>query len=163
MEEYKMKHFIVTLITLFLLTSVSFAAETTAVMNGDNLVVTVTLTKNEQAFAKNDLLSIQDWVQGAVVGKVNKCKTRMNIEWDAKMKADPTVTSIPTDEAAWLEAVTKRADYKSRPKREADNIQTQVDKLTTDISKEADTEKKATLEAQKSTLEAEKTAVLSKL
>lgn len=94
------------------------AAETTAITDGDgNLVVTVTITPNEKKFMEYDLLSIQDWVHRAVVGKVSKCKDRMVREWDANLKADKNVTSIPTDETQWLNMVTSREDYKARTAR----------------------------------------------
>lgn len=101
---------------------------TEEVDHGGNLVITVTISPNEQTYLQNDLLSIKDWIAtGLTNNKIAKCKERMVREWDARLRDDPTVTSIPTNETAWLSLVTSRPDYKSRSDREA------AEKKTTDL------------------------------
>lgn len=115
-----MKIMIVILFGLILIATPVMAAETTEVTDGDgNLVVTVTLSPDEQSYLNNDLLSISDWIQRAIVGKINKCKSRFQKEWDQKLRADPSVTAIPTDDTEFLNTVKARPDYKDRKKREA--------------------------------------------
>ena len=95
-------------------------SEVTSTTDGSgNLIVTVTLTPNEQTFLNNDLTAIDTWVEDAIVGKTSKCKKRMVNEWDAKLRADKDVTAIPTDETTWLTTVTERVDYKDRVARDA--------------------------------------------
>ena len=70
-----------------------------------------TLTSLEETVLKNDLESIQDWVDAAINGKVANCKKRMISEWHPKLTADPAVESIPADEDKLIELIVARDDY----------------------------------------------------
>lgn len=80
-----------------------------------------TLTATEESVLLNDLLDIQDWVDGAIDGKVNNCKKRMIAEWHPKLTADPDVETIPADDDKLIEVIISRDDYKTRAKRDAEN------------------------------------------
>jgi len=67
----------------------------------------------------NDLLDIDDWVQAAVVGKVNNCKKRMANEATAVLKADASVESMPATDDGLITALLARDDYKTRAERDA--------------------------------------------
>lgn len=83
------------------------------------LIITVNISDAEKACLLNDLLDIDDWVQKAVKGKINNCKKRLIREWQPKLFADPTVTTIPGDEAGFIVTVLARPDYKNRAARDA--------------------------------------------
>lgn len=83
------------------------------------LIITVNISNDEEACLLNDLLDIDDWVQKAVIGKVNQCRKRLIREWQPKLFADPNVATIPGDEASFISAVLVRPDYKDRTAREA--------------------------------------------
>ena len=80
--------------------------------------ISVTISDIDEKVLKNDLLDIQEWVQGAIEGKVNNCKKRMIAEWQPKLFADPDVESIPADETALINLVVARDDYENRVQRE---------------------------------------------
>ena len=82
------------------------------------ITITINITDAEEACLKNDLLDVDDWVQKAVVGKINNCRKRMIREWLPKLMADSAVTTIPADETAFISAVITRPDYKDRVARE---------------------------------------------
>lgn len=84
------------------------------------LIVTINIGDAEEACLLNDLLDIDDWVQKAVKGKINQCRKRLIREWQPKLFADATVTTIPGDEATFISAVQARPDYKDRAAREAE-------------------------------------------
>ena len=84
------------------------------------LTLTVEVTDTEQAILLNDLLSIDDWLQGAMDGKKNNCWKRMQQEWTTKLMNDESFTdSIPSNQADFVALVTARADYKTRIERDA--------------------------------------------
>ena len=76
-----------------------------------------TLTTTEETLLKNDLLDIQEWVDGAIDGKVNNCKKRMLAEWNPKLKADPDVETIPANDDDLIALIVARDDYKTRLER----------------------------------------------
>ena len=80
-----------------------------------------TLSSTEEAVLKNDLLDVQDWVDGAIDGKVNNCKKRMISEWLPKLYADDSVSSIPASEDEIVAMVIARDDYKDRVARDAES------------------------------------------
>ena len=79
-----------------------------------------TLTTIEEQVLSNSLPDIQAWVDGAVNGKINNCKTRMLREWQPKLLADPAVTSLPATEEELIALIVARSDYKSRTEREVE-------------------------------------------
>ena len=79
-----------------------------------------TLSSTEEAVLKNDLLDVQDWVDGAIDGKVNNCKKRMIAEWMPKLYADDSVSSIPASEDEIVAMIVARDDYKDRVARDAE-------------------------------------------
>ena len=79
-----------------------------------------TLSSTEEAVLKNDLLDVQDWVDGAIDGKVNNCKKRMIREWLPKLYADDSVSSIPASEDEIVALIVARDDYKDRAARDAE-------------------------------------------
>ena len=84
------------------------------------ITLTVECTDTEQAILNNDILSIDDWLQGAMAGKKNNCWKRMQQEWTTKLMNDESFTdSIPSNQAAFVTLVTARSDYKTRTERDA--------------------------------------------
>ena len=79
-----------------------------------------TLSSTEESVLKNDLLDVQDWVDGAIDGKVNNCKKRMISEWLPKLYADDSVSSIPASEDEIVAMIVARDDYKDRVARDAE-------------------------------------------
>jgi len=83
------------------------------------MTITVEVTDTEQAVMLNDLLDINDWVQGAVTGKKNNCWKRMQTEWTTKLMNDDSFTdSIPSNQTDFVALVTARDDYKTRTERD---------------------------------------------
>ena len=84
------------------------------------ITLTLDVTDTEQAILLNDLLSIDDWLQAAMLGKKNNCWKRMQQEWTTKLMNDDSFTDpIPSNQADFVALVTARADYVSRTERDA--------------------------------------------
>jgi len=84
------------------------------------ITLTVDVTDTEQAILLNDLLSIDDWLQAAMVGKKANCWKRMQQEWTTRLMNDSDFTdSIPSNQADFVTLVTGRSDYKTRTERDA--------------------------------------------
>ena len=85
------------------------------------ITLTVTCTDTEQAILLNDILSIDDWLQAAMLGKKNNCWKRMQTEWTTKLMNDSDFTdSIPSNQADFVALVIARSDYKTRTERDAE-------------------------------------------
>ena len=83
------------------------------------ITVTVEINDLNEKILLNDLLDIDDWVQKAVVGKINNSKTRMADNASAILKADASVESMPATDDGLIEALLARSDYKNRAARDA--------------------------------------------
>ena len=88
----------------------------------------VSITDLQQTILSNDLYNdtdnagIDNWIQGAVDGKINNCWKRMQREWTQKLMDDDSFTDpIPSNQADFVNLVTARADYKNRKKRDDDS------------------------------------------
>ena len=83
------------------------------------LTITVSISDIDEKIMKNDLLDVNQWVQDAVTGKQNNCWKRFQSEWTTKLMNDETFTdSIPSNQEAFVNLVTARADYKTRQEKE---------------------------------------------
>ena len=80
-----------------------------------------TLSSIEEAVLKNGLLDVQDWVDGAINGKISNCKKRMIREWLPKLYADESVNQIPASEDEIIAMIVARDDYKDRVARDAES------------------------------------------
>ena len=90
-----------------------------------NHTKTVTLTDVQQKILSNDLYNdtdnagIDDWIQGAIDGKLNNCWKRFQQEWTTKLMNDDSFTdSIPSNQADFVALVTARSDYQNRKQRD---------------------------------------------
>ena len=86
------------------------------------LTLTIEVDDTQQTILKNDLLDINEWVQGAMTGKINNAWKRMQSEWTTKLMNDSSFTdSIPSDQADFVKLVVARSDYKNRADRDKEN------------------------------------------
>ena len=85
------------------------------------LNVSGSISDTDEKLLLNDLFDIQDWVDGALTGKINNCWKRFQTEWTTKLLDDSTVTAISASKSDFVEQVTNRSDYKNRLQRGSDN------------------------------------------
>ena len=83
------------------------------------VTVTVNINDADEKIMLKDLLSIDDWVQAAVLGKINNCKKRMAGQATAVLKADASVETMPATDDGLITALLARDDYKNRAERDA--------------------------------------------
>ena len=83
------------------------------------VTVTVEINDHNEKVLLNDLLDIDDWVQKAVVGKINNCGKRMATQATAVLKADASVETMPATDDGLITALLARDDYKNRAERDA--------------------------------------------
>ena len=83
------------------------------------LNVSGSISNTDEKLLLNDLLGIQDWVDGALTGKINNCWKRFQTEWTTKLLNDETVSAISASKSEFVEQVTNRTDYKTRTQRDA--------------------------------------------
>ena len=88
------------------------------------ITVTVNISDLEEKILLNDLLDIDDWVQQAVVGKINNCKKRTANSAATLLKADPSIEFMPATDDGLIAALFDRADYKNRAERDAEETPT---------------------------------------
>ena len=86
------------------------------------LTLKIEVDDTQQSILNNDLLDINEWVQGAMTGKINNCWKRMQQEWTTKLMNDSSFTDpIPSNQADFVKLVLARSDYKNRKARDDAN------------------------------------------
>ena len=81
------------------------------------LNVSYTISNTDEKILLNNILDIQEWVDGAIAGKINNCRNRLEQEWTPKLMDDPNIESIPANKDLYVEMVTSRSDYQNRSQR----------------------------------------------
>ena len=81
------------------------------------LNVSYTISDTDEKILLNNILDIQEWVDGAIAGKINQCWSRFEQEWTPKLMNDPNIESIPANKDLYVEMVTSRSDYQNRSQR----------------------------------------------
>ena len=84
------------------------------------LNVSGSISDTDEKLLLNDLLGIQNWVDGALTGKINNCWKRFQSEWTPKLLDAPSVSAISASREEFVEQVTDRSDYQNRAQRDAD-------------------------------------------
>ena len=92
--------------------------------------ITISVSDIEEKILYNELLTttvkddisnegIKDWTENAFAGKLNTVWKRFQQEWTTKLMNDEKFTdSIPSNQEAFVNLVTARADYKTRQEKE---------------------------------------------
>ena len=91
-----------------------------------NHTKTLTITDTQQKILSNDLFNdtadnagIDEWLDGALAGKINSCWKRFQREWTQKLMDDPSYNyPIPSNQDDFVTLVLARADYKNRIERD---------------------------------------------
>ena len=87
------------------------------------ITVTITINDTDEKVLLNDLRDIQEWVQGAVDGKINSCWKRMQQNWTQQLMNDDSFTDpIPSNKADFIALITARDDYQTRAERDAEQF-----------------------------------------
>ena len=82
------------------------------------LTITVEISDHNEKVLLHNIRDIDDWVQAAVVGKINNCSKRMANEAAAVLKADDSVETMPATDEGLQKALLARSDYKNRAARD---------------------------------------------
>ena len=83
------------------------------------LTLKIEVDDNQQAILNNDLVDINQWVQEAMIGKINNCWKRMQQDWTTRLMNDSSFTDpIPSNQADFVKLITARSDYKTRKQRD---------------------------------------------
>jgi len=56
----------------------------------------------------------------ALKHKAERCFERLHAQWMPSLRDDPSVASVPTDKAAFVDLIMSRSEYKSRSARDAE-------------------------------------------
>tara|TARA_R110000822_G_scaffold116404_2_gene248286 strand:+ start:1682 stop:1972 length:291 start_codon:yes stop_codon:yes gene_type:complete len=86
---------------------------------------TITLTDLQQKILSSELYTdtdnsgLDEWIQGAVDGKINNCWKRFQAHWTTKLMNDDSFTdAIPSNQADFVALIIAREDYKTRKEQE---------------------------------------------
>ena len=79
----------------------------------------INVSELEKKILENDLLDVQDWIEKAVLGKINGCKKRIVRSHTQALLDDPAVASIPASEDGICENLFATEGYKNRSQKEA--------------------------------------------
>ena len=113
-----MRHFIFVLI-LLLMTTAAQAQNATITIDIDGAVTTITLSNTDQLAMKNDLLSISDWIENAIQGKVRKTRERIIRQGITILRT--TGQKLPTDDNILINRIVSQPGYKNRVEREKES------------------------------------------
>lgn len=90
------------------------------------ITVTISIDDTDEKVLLNDILNIQEWVQGAVDGKINNCWKRMQQNWTTTLMNDESFTdSIPSNKDDFVTLITARDDYQTRSEKDAAHLAAQ--------------------------------------
>ena len=87
-----------------------------------DLKIEITINETDQKVLHNSTPDINEWIQGAVNGKINKSWKNMQSEWTSKLMDDESFTDpIPSNKTDFVNLVTTRSDYQTRTERDAES------------------------------------------
>ena len=91
---------------------------------------TLSLTDLQQTILSDSILNdtdnagIDNWLEGAITGKINSCWKRMQRKWTQQLMDDPSFSDpIPSNQVDFIALVTARPDYQNRKARDDERQQ----------------------------------------
>ena len=81
---------------------------------------TIQISDLDKKILEDQLMDIQEWLQGAIDGKINSVKKRLVKSEIERLVNDPTITSVPASPEDIVTAYFDQEGYKNRAEREAD-------------------------------------------
>ena len=74
---------------------------------------TITVSETDEKILLDRVHNVQDWIDGAVTGRIGHSWGEMRDEWTTTMMNDDSFTDpIPSNKADFVALVTARSDYK---------------------------------------------------
>ena len=73
-----------------------------------------TLSATDVVALDNDLLSVTDWLAGALAGKVNSCKGRMMTQWLPVLQKDASLKTLPANPDSLVAFIARYGKYQNR-------------------------------------------------
>lgn len=79
----------------------------------------ITISDADAVALQHDLISIEDWVSGAIRGKINNCRKRLTNQWLPILLNDPDIDAIEASPEGFIQQVISHRLYANRVEREA--------------------------------------------
>jgi len=85
------------------------------------LIVTIEISELEKKILEHDVVSAQEWINDAIIGKINNCRKRIVRSHTQTLLDDPAVETIPATIDEICENLFNSPEYKNRAQREAES------------------------------------------
>ena len=90
--------------------------------------ITISINETDKKILENSTPNINDWVQGAVNGKIHRSWEKFQSEWTTKLMNDESFTDpIPSNKNDFVNLVTARSDYKTAQQRNQEALASQTE------------------------------------
>lgn len=86
------------------------------------MTITVALTDADQAILYHDLLDIDVWIQAAVEGKIDNCRTHLLEEARMYYFTSSHLTTMPADRDVLIAEYIHTDGYRNRAEKDADAL-----------------------------------------
>jgi len=83
------------------------------------LKIEVEISETDQNILNDQLRDINEWVQNAVIGKINYSWKIMHPKWTEKLMNDSSFNEpIPSNKDDFIKMITSRSDYKTQKQKD---------------------------------------------
>ena len=87
-----------------------------------SLIVSQSISNTDKLLLNNDLISVDEWIQGALDGKIDNSYTRMKEEWVPKLMDDSSVAAISASKDDFVQQVVNHSSYQDRAARDSGSL-----------------------------------------
>lgn len=81
------------------------------------ITIQVQISEFDEKVLKHEITDVQDWVQSALNGKINKVKERLSETAQSELFADPNIESIPATVSGSISLYFNQLYYQNREQR----------------------------------------------
>ena len=85
------------------------------------------ITDEEQKILEHDLLDINQWIEGMIIGKINNCKKRAAIACRELLKQEGA-EMVPASDSMAVKILFEREDYANRVQRDSKEFNRDITK-----------------------------------
>lgn len=87
------------------------------------ITIQIQISEFDEKVLKHEMVDVQNWVQSAINGKINKVKTRLSQTAQSELFNDPNINSIPATVSGSISLYFDQSYYQNAEQRISSSLE----------------------------------------
>ena len=87
------------------------------------ITIQIQISEFDEKVLKHEMIDVQNWVQSAISGKINKVKTRLSQAAQSQLFSDPNINSVPATVSGSISLYFDQPYYQNAEQRISSSLE----------------------------------------